>query len=190
MESWFGWIFNHLTSILINILLIFLSCLTESKPWWLVFFVHKCTCKCKCPLGEGGGVEPGSSESVQQNLHLENANYGSQQGSRFSERLIHKTPKQHPLLLLLPSLHIRQMRLTFTQLSTLQRREIYSASGRDWSQVSTWTSPHDDPVAQPWNEAGLQSNRGGNGERGRRRWLDSPWLFSLVDSNWRARGRQ
>lgn len=119
----------------------------------------------------------GSSESVQQHLHLAYANYGSQQGSRFSEWLIHKPPNQQPLLLLLPSLHIRQMRLTFTQLSTLQRREIYSASGRDWSQVSTWTSPHDDPVAQPWNEAGLQSNRGGNGERGRRRWLDSPRLF-------------
>lgn len=45
--------------------------------------------------------------------------------------------------------HITQMRLTFTQLSTLQRREIYSASGPGWCQASTWAGPRDDPVAQP-----------------------------------------
>lgn len=59
------------------------------------------------------------------------------------------------------------MRLTFTQLSTLQRQEIYSAGGLGWSWVSTWAGPHDDPVAQPCNEAGLKSNRGEKTERGR-----------------------
>lgn len=78
------------------------------------------------------------------------------------------------------SQHIRRTRLTFTQLSTLQRQEIYSASGPGWSQASTWASPHDDPVAQPWNEAGLRKRVAwGRGKKTEREgWMSRfSWTF-------------
>lgn len=81
--------------------------------------------------------QSGSLESVQQHLHLAYATTEASRGPDPADGSSISLPTNHPPLLLLPSLHIRQMRLTFTQLSTLQRREIYSASGRDWSQVST-----------------------------------------------------
>lgn len=70
--------------------------------------------------------------------------------------------------------HIRLMCLTFTQLSTLQRQEIYSASGLGWSRASTWAGPHDDPVAQPFNEAAKGEKQSGGRRDG---CLDSPVHF-------------
>lgn len=127
-------LFNHLANIFINILLILLSCLAEFKALVVCFFINICN-----PPTQKN--QPGSSESVQQQLHLAygttEANGGPNSADGSSISLPTNTPPPPPHPPFLPGLHIRQMSLTFTQLSTLQRREIYSASGRDWSQVST-----------------------------------------------------
>lgn len=130
------------------------SCLTgvESRA---ACVSHRCSQTKLPPLpgktGVGGGERkkkqktgPGSSEA-----HAVASTPGKRRqrhrGTDSGERLIHKPlhpgmppPLQRPHLHPHPlASHIRRMRLTFTQLSTLQRPEIYSASGRGWSQAST-----------------------------------------------------
>lgn len=70
------------------------------------------------------------------------------------------------------------MRLTFTQLSTLQRQDIYSAGGSSLSQATTWAFPHDDPVAQSEMRRGWETRRARENKTSKReRCLDSTGQF-------------